>query len=206
MRHASRTRGGAHRIPERFVGRQACFVDRFQVKGHEPLTLFVGDLPVPVHIDDVLEAELLGETIRAADDSAVNQVRWSTWVALAEELRLEHRVREDLVVEDLLGAMKCRIASGMLIQRLHAGHDPKPRHHSHPSEAAFAGGETRSASLLYSANQHRNWPTDIHQSAVQLQATPWAARSAVFEDCVSGVVAGNAADRAASTGAAAADE
>jgi len=59
------------------------------------------------------------------------------------ELRLEQRVREDLVVEDLLGAMKCRIASGMLIQRLHARHESKPKHHWHPSEAAFAGGETR---------------------------------------------------------------
>ena len=35
---------------------------------------------------------------------------------------------------------------------------------------------------------------------------PWAALSGVFKNCVSGVMAGNAADRAASTGAAAADE
>jgi len=70
----------------------------------------------------------------------------------------------------------------------------------------FRRRRTRVRFLLGTTNQHRNWLTDFHQGAVQLQATPRAARSGVFEDRVSGVVAGDAADRAASTGAAAADE
>jgi hypothetical protein len=47
------------------------------------------------------------------------------------------------------------------------------------------------------------WP---HVRAGFFSRVQWAARSGAFKDCVRGVVAGYAADRAASTGAAAADQ
>jgi len=58
-----RAYGGA----ERLVVGQACFFEGFEVERAESVTLHVGDLAVPVDVDDVREADLAGETIRAAE-------------------------------------------------------------------------------------------------------------------------------------------
>jgi hypothetical protein len=61
--------------PKRLIRRHPGFVERFQVGGDKTLSLLVGDLQTPVDVDDVSEPELLCETGRIANDSAVNQVK-----------------------------------------------------------------------------------------------------------------------------------
>jgi hypothetical protein len=82
---------------ERFVLGHSGLVERLQVGLDEPLTLLVGDLQVAVHVDDVPEAELIGESWRAAERLSGGQVRCS---------------------ERLLEPVQAVVAAGMLIQGL----------------------------------------------------------------------------------------
>ena len=57
----------AERLTERLVDGQARFVERLHVRRDEPFALLVGDVQVPVDIDDVREAEPACEAIRSAE-------------------------------------------------------------------------------------------------------------------------------------------
>jgi len=54
----------AHRLTKRLIGGHPGFVQRLQVDLGEPLALCVGDLQVAVHVDDLAEAQPLGEAWR----------------------------------------------------------------------------------------------------------------------------------------------
>jgi len=55
------------RLPERRVCRQSGLVECVQVHRHEPVALLIGDLQVPVHVDEVPEPELAGEAVGSAE-------------------------------------------------------------------------------------------------------------------------------------------
>jgi hypothetical protein len=52
-------------LAERFVLGHASLVERLHVQRDKPLALLVGDAQVAVDVDDVMEAELAGEAVRA---------------------------------------------------------------------------------------------------------------------------------------------
>src|SRR5277367_4961077 len=53
----------ADRFAERLFGGQPGLVEGLQVRRDEPLSLLIGDVEMPVHVDDVLEAELAAEAV-----------------------------------------------------------------------------------------------------------------------------------------------
>src|SRR5919106_1012483 len=110
----------AHGLAERLVVWQAGFVERLQIELNEPLPLLVGDLQVAVHVDHVLEAELAREAIGAAKrlGREPRQVVDVSRSAFCEQ-PLQYRIGEDLVIEQLLEAVKRLVAAGMLEQRGH---------------------------------------------------------------------------------------
>jgi hypothetical protein len=81
--------------------------------------LVIGDLQAAVNIDDVLEAELAREPVRASEGlgSEPRQMVDVGWHALGEEV-FQDRVGESLVVEKLLEAVQRFFSAGMLVQRL----------------------------------------------------------------------------------------
>jgi hypothetical protein len=52
---------------------QACLVERLQLESREALALLVGDLQVAVDVDDVLEAQPLGEAVGAVERLTAGQ-------------------------------------------------------------------------------------------------------------------------------------
>ena len=112
----------ANRFTERLVVRQAGLVEGLQVRGDEPLPLLVGDVEVPVHIDDVPEAELAGEAVRTAEGLGREPGQMiHVGRDARREQRLQHRVGEGLGVEQLLQPMQPVIPVGVLVERLHHG-------------------------------------------------------------------------------------
>jgi hypothetical protein len=107
----------ADRLAERRVAGQPGLVHRRQVERHEPLPLLIGDVQVPVHVDEVPEAELAGEAVGAAErlSGEPGQVVDVGGHPLAEQ-RPEHRVGERLVVEELLEAVQYLITAGVLVE------------------------------------------------------------------------------------------
>jgi hypothetical protein len=109
----------AHRLPEGLVAGQACLVEPLQVHTHEAVALLVGDLQVAVDVDDVLEAQPLGEAVGAAErlggepGQVVDMGRYPF-----PELCLQDRVGQDLVVEQSFEAVKRLVTAGMFIQGL----------------------------------------------------------------------------------------
>jgi hypothetical protein len=85
------------------------------VELHEALALLIGDLQAAVDRDEVVEAELAWEPIRASErlGREPNQVVDVGGPTLAEQ-RLQQRVRQDAVVEDLLEAVKGLLTAGVL--------------------------------------------------------------------------------------------
>ena len=113
----------AHRLSEWFVVGQARLVDGFHVERDESLSLFVRDLQVAVHIDDVLETKFAREAVGSAERSG-REPRQVVDVMRSplREQGLQHRVGKGLRVEDLQ-AVRRLVAPGMFVHTLH----PLPR-------------------------------------------------------------------------------
>jgi hypothetical protein len=107
----------ADRLAERLVVGQPGLVHRREVERHEPLPLLIGDVQVPVHVNQVPEAELAGEAVRAAErlSGEPGQVVDVGGHSFAEQ-RPEHRVGERLVVEEFLKAVQCLLTAGVLVK------------------------------------------------------------------------------------------
>jgi hypothetical protein len=82
-------------------------VERGHVELDEPFSLLLGDVKVPVDIDEMSEAELAGEPVRATEGfggeggEVINVFRLP-----GPEERLEQRIFEDAAVEGVLEAMQ----------------------------------------------------------------------------------------------------
>ena len=67
-----------HRFPKPLVCGEPGFIQRLQVHGDKPLALLVGDFQVAVFVDQVPKSGSRLNRSGPPNDSAVNQVRWST--------------------------------------------------------------------------------------------------------------------------------
>ncbi len=110
----------AHRLSEWFVVGQARLVEGFRIERDESLSLFVRDLQVAVHIDDVLETKFAREAVGSAERfgreprQVVDVMR-----SPLREQGLQHWVGKSFRVEDLLQAVQRLVASAMFVQTLH---------------------------------------------------------------------------------------
>src|SRR5262249_17435941 len=113
----------ADRLPEAVVVGQAGLVERLHVQSDEAIALLVGDLQLAVDVDDVLKAELAREAVGAAErlGGEPGQVVDMGRDALGKE-HLHDRVRERLVVEDLLEAVQRLVSARVFVQTLHSRH------------------------------------------------------------------------------------
>lgn len=95
-------------------------VERCHVELDEPLPLFLGDLKVPMNIDEMCEAELSGEAIWATKGfnseggEVIDMFRLS-----GPEERLEQRIFEDAAVERALEAMQRLLPTCEFVERRH---------------------------------------------------------------------------------------
>jgi hypothetical protein len=87
----------ANRFAERRVFGQTGLAERLQVERDESLALLVGDPEAAVHIDEVVEAQLAREAVRAAErlSREPGQVLDVVRLPLPEQ-RLEQRIGENL--------------------------------------------------------------------------------------------------------------
>jgi hypothetical protein len=128
----------AHRLAEGRVGRHVGGVERGRVERHEPLPLLLGDPQPPVHGDEVGEAELAAEAVGTAErlGGELGQVLDVARAPGAEQ-RLEQRVGQDAVVEDLFETVETRLAACVLEQR---DHDGTPRGATDPIDETVRFG------------------------------------------------------------------
>jgi len=102
---------------ERLVVRHPRLVERGQVELDEALALRLGDPQPAVDVDEVLEAELAREAVRAAEGLGGEHREVLDVLRLpVTEQRLEERVAQDAVVEELLEAVQRGLASGVLVE------------------------------------------------------------------------------------------
>src|SRR5262249_27598597 len=106
----------ANRLPEGFVVWQAGLVERLHVQSDKAIALLVGDRQLAVDVDDVLKAELAREAVGAAErlGGEPGQVVDMGRDALGKE-HLHDRVRERLVVEDLLEAVQRLVSARVFV-------------------------------------------------------------------------------------------
>jgi hypothetical protein len=86
----------------------------------EPISLCIGDPQMTMHIDEVIEPQLAGEPVRAAErlcrePGQVVDVRRCPF----GKQRAQRGIGQNLVVEEFLEAMECIVATGMLVQGFH---------------------------------------------------------------------------------------
>src|SRR5262249_62352611 len=110
----------AQRLPEWLVGGQSGSIGRLHVEGDEPLALLVGDVQVAVHVDDVLKAELAREAVRPAERFRREpcQVLDMMRFALGEQ-NLQHRICENLGVEQFFEALQRLLSASMFVKTLY---------------------------------------------------------------------------------------
>src|SRR5262245_63483336 len=106
----------AHGLTESLVVGKACLVEGLEIQRHESFALLVGDLQMTMDIDDALKAQFAGEPIGSSERfrSEPRQVIDVVRSALGEHV-FQDRIREDLLVEHLLEAMKGLIPDRMLV-------------------------------------------------------------------------------------------
>lgn len=94
------------------VSRQARLVQGRHIQLHEPGPLLLGDREAPVYLDQVIEPDLSGEPVRAAEGlrGERGQVINMVWLTRTEQ-RNQHRVSQDLSVEQLFQAMDARLTA-----------------------------------------------------------------------------------------------
>jgi hypothetical protein len=109
--------GGAKRLVVGHPGR----IERGHIQLDETLALGLGDLQTSMNVDQVLKTELTREAVRATEAlgrehrHVIDVLR----LALAEQ-RLQQRIAQNTVVEQLLQTMEALLAASMLKQRRHA--------------------------------------------------------------------------------------
>jgi hypothetical protein len=102
------------------VLRQPGFVRRLHVERDEPFSLLVRDREVPMHVDEMRKTNLSRESVRTAEGlrrepREVLDVKRLPFV----EQHLQHRIGEDLLVEELLEPMKRVVPACVLVKTLH---------------------------------------------------------------------------------------
>src|SRR3954466_5082503 len=109
----------AHRLAELRIVGHAGIVERGQVELHEPSALGLGDREAAMDVNEVREAELAREPVPTAEALCREhrQMLDVLWPPCAEQ-RLEQRIGEHAVVEDLLGPVQCGLAARVLVERL----------------------------------------------------------------------------------------
>jgi len=108
------------RLTERLIVGKTGLVECLQVEGNEPVPLLVGDLQMPVNVNDVVEAQFAGESVGTTERLAgePRQVVDVSRYALREH-RLEHRIGKHFVIEELLEAVQALVAARVFVKRFH---------------------------------------------------------------------------------------
>src|ERR1700722_19598925 len=111
----------AQRLPERRIGGEPGSVRGGHVELDEPLALRLGDPQPAVHVDQVREAQLPGEVVRAPERLRLERGEVVDVLRAARaEQRLEQRIGEDAGVEDIHEVTQGGGAPGVLEKSLHA--------------------------------------------------------------------------------------
>lgn len=89
-------------FPERRIAGQPGCIRGGHVQLHEPLPLLLSDLQAPVHLDQMGEAQLAGEAVRASERLRLERAQVVDVLrASRTEQRLEQRIGEHAGVEDI---------------------------------------------------------------------------------------------------------
>jgi hypothetical protein len=107
----------AHRLAEGGIFGQPGLVQGLEIGGDEPRPLLVGDLQVPVQVDQVLEPELSGEPVRPAEGlgGEPGQVVHVGRHPVSEQ-RAQDGVGQCLVVKENLKPVQSLVAASVLVQ------------------------------------------------------------------------------------------
>jgi hypothetical protein len=111
---------GADGRAERLVIGHVGLVERRHVQLDEPAALLLGDLEVAVDCNQMAEAQLTAEAVRATE--GLRRERGQVIDVLGPsraEQRLEHRIGQDAAVEQILEAVNRFLTAGVFVERRH---------------------------------------------------------------------------------------
>jgi hypothetical protein len=111
---------GADGLAERLVIGHVGLVERRHVQLDEPAALLLGDLEIAVDCDEMVEAQLTAEAVRPTE--RLGRERGQVIDVLGPsrtEQRLEHGIRKDAAVEQILKTVNRFLATGVFVERRH---------------------------------------------------------------------------------------
>jgi hypothetical protein len=109
-------------FPERSVGRHAGLIERSEIQLDKAGALLLGDLKAAVHVDQVIESQLFGEAIRAAEGLRGERSEMiDMFESAGTEKRLQNRIGQDTGVEDVFQVVQGFFPAGVLKKRGQGG-------------------------------------------------------------------------------------